>query len=107
MRKLFIKRQIIFCLIFTFLTSCDNSSIRENNIDEKEILKRVDFPTLGLPTIATIPLIYLYPNFFKEEGSFLQFFFTLINTSKNIFFPKNFSRLFLAFVATLFNADPL
>ena len=38
MRKLFIKRQIIFCLIFTFLTSCDNSSIRENNIDEKEII---------------------------------------------------------------------
>ena len=38
MRKLFIKRPLIFCLIFTFLTSCDNSSIRENNIDEKEII---------------------------------------------------------------------
>ena len=38
MRKLSIKRPLILCLIFTFLTSCDNSSIRKNNIDEKEII---------------------------------------------------------------------
>ena len=38
MRKLFTKRPLIFCLILTFFTSCDNSSIRENNIDEKEII---------------------------------------------------------------------
>ena len=44
---------------------------------------------------------------FNEDGSFLQFFLTLINTSKNIFLPKNFSRSCLAFVATLFKEDPL
>ena len=30
-----------------------------------------------------------------------------MNNSKNIFFSKNFSRLFLALVATFFSAEPL
>ena len=38
MRKLSIKKQLILCLIFTFLTSCDNISIKENSINEKEVI---------------------------------------------------------------------